>query len=109
MPVAPIDVRCPTCKSAPGTPCYDGTAAKPSHLFHEARIQTAEGGQLVTSPQTMTVTLTEPQYQEVMAALDLRIQTMVEDNYPGSRRAAAVAERAADRIRTAWRRAVDGF
>lgn len=41
-PVAPKDVVCPTCHSAVGIPCYDGAAAKPSNLFHEARIEAAK-------------------------------------------------------------------
>lgn len=39
--ITALDVRCPTCASAPGTPCYDGAAPKPSHLFHQARISLA--------------------------------------------------------------------
>ena len=63
----------------------------------------------MSKSETITVTLTGPQYQEVMAALDLRIQTLMDDQYPQASQQAAVAERAMDRMRTAWQRAVDGF
>jgi CHASE3 domain sensor protein len=64
---------------------------------------------MATKHRDIVVRLTEPQFDTVMAALDLYVQTMIdnEDGYSGRR--AAVANRAADRLSMAWTRAGMGF
>lgn len=63
----------------------------------------------MTKPQVITVRLTEPQYLAIQGSLGLYIQTMADNGDAYSATQAQVAERAADAVRTAWRRAEAGF
>lgn len=62
-----------------------------------------------SNTQTLTLTLTKPQYEAIIAALDLYGQTMLDNQYREATVSAQVAGRAADAMQTAWRRATDGF
>ena len=59
--------------------------------------------------RVITVHLTEPQFDTLMAASDLYAQTMIDNGDGWSARRAQVVNRAANALSTAWTRAGDGF
>jgi hypothetical protein len=60
----------------------------------------------------MVLTLTQPQFDVLMSAIDSHYQDLsgnAANGDPDASRQAATLNRAADRLQIAWQRAVDGF